>query len=94
MEKYTHVIWDFNGTVLDDVRACINSMNALLAARGLPLLTEERYKKVFGFPVEEYYGRLGLDLAAEDFKTVLAPEWVEQYLKTAIAPPCFRACAP
>ena len=83
MKRYTHVIWDFNGTVLDDVRACIDTMNTLLSARGLPLLTEERYKEVFGFPVEEYYKRLGLDLTAEDFKTVLAPEWVEQYLKNS-----------
>lgn len=87
MKKYTHVIWDFNGTVLDDVAAGIKSMNEILAARSLPLLDVSRYKEVFGFPVEDYYRRLGLDLEKEDFKTVLAPLWVALYLKNSADAP-------
>lgn len=77
---YTHVIWDFNGTVLCDMEAGIRATNEMLAARGLPQLSSlDAYREVFDFPVEDYYRRIGLDLEKEDFKTVLAPLWVSLY---------------
>ncbi len=81
MSKYTHLIWDFNGTVLDDVRHGIDCVNPMLAARGLPIIpNEDAYRAVFGFPIDEYYRRLGFDFEKEDYETVLAPEWVARYL--------------
>ena len=79
--RYTHLIWDFNGTVLDDVRLGIECVNTMLAKRGLPILPdEESYRRVFGFPIDAYYRRLGFDFEKEDYDTVLAPEWVALYL--------------
>jgi len=71
------VIWDFNGTILDDLDLVVRSVNVQLARRELPPLTVDRYRDVFGFPVEEYYRRIGLDpdeepmsdLSAEFFAT-------------------------
>ena len=78
---YTHLIWDFNGTVLDDVRLCMDCVNTMLSKRGLPILAdEESYRRVFGFPIDAYYRRLGFDFEKEDYDTVLAPEWVSLYL--------------
>ena len=75
--KYTHIIWDFNGTVLDDVEAGIRSVNDMLAARGLPVITSvAQYRELFSFPVIDYYRRLGLDVEKEDYYTILAPLWV------------------
>lgn len=76
---YTHLIWDFNGTLLNDVDACIQSANALLSAHGLSTLTStEQYRAVFGFPVIDYYRRLGFDLDRVPFSE-LAVEWMEYY---------------
>lgn len=81
-KNYTHVIWDFNGTVLDDVRLGIDCVNTMLAKRGLPIIpNEDAYRRVFGFPIDEYYRRLGFDFEREDYDTVLAPEWVALYLE-------------
>ena len=81
LHNYTHVIWDFNGTVLDDVRLGIDCVNTMLAKRGLPTLPDEiAYRRVFGFPIEDYYRRVGFDFEKEDYNTVLAPEWVALYL--------------
>ena len=78
---HTHIIWDFNGTLLDDIRLGIDSVNTMLEKRGLPVIPdEETYRHVFGFPVDIYYRRLGFDFEAEDYDTVLAPEWVAHYL--------------
>ncbi len=79
--NYTHVLWDFNGTILDDVDAGIKSVNKLLADRGLPeLQSREDYHKVFGFPIIDYYRRLGFDFDKEPYE-VIAPIWVEEYLR-------------
>jgi phosphoglycolate phosphatase len=78
---YTHVIWDFNGTILDDVAHGIDCVNVMLEKRGLPILPDKTaYRKAFGFPIDEYYRRLGFDFEKEDYDTVLAPEWVALYL--------------
>jgi phosphoglycolate phosphatase len=38
------------------------------------------YRRIFGFPIDEYYRRLGFDFEKEDYDTVLAPEWVDLYV--------------
>lgn len=87
--KYTHVIWDFNGTILDDVEAGILAVNRLLAERGLPVLSgREDYYRVFHFPIRSYYEDLGFDFSVESYEA-LAPKWVALYLTyVAEAPLC------
>ncbi len=78
---HTHLIWDFNGTVLDDVNLGIRCTNTMLTARSLPVIpSADAYREIFGFPIDEYYRRLGFDFEREDYDTVLAPEWVAMYL--------------
>lgn len=85
--NYTHLIWDFNGTILDDVDACIRSANQLLTAHGLPILTSrDEYKSCFGFPIIDYYRRLGFDFDHIAYET-LAPEWVAYYLENVKGAP-------
>ena len=78
MARYRHVIWDWNGTLLDDTAVVVEVMNGLLQSRRLAPLTAERYRQVFTFPVRRYYEALGFDLAAEPFAD-LAAEWVDGF---------------
>jgi phosphoglycolate phosphatase len=78
LDGISHVIWDWNGTLLDDAWLCIEVMNGLLGRRGMTLLDAERYQRVFAFPVREYYRRLGFDFAAEPFEQV-GTEFIEGY---------------
>ena len=66
--KFDSIIWDWNGTLLDDVDIVINSINKLLQDRNLELLNLERYLEVFTFPVRNYYERIGFDLNNEPFE--------------------------
>ena len=76
---YTHIIWDFNGTILDDVQLGIDSLNTLLSRRGKKTLDSiEEYHKIFGFPIIKYYERAGFDFTKEPFE-VVAVEWVDEY---------------
>lgn len=54
-----HVIWDWNGTLLDDVWLCVEVMNDLLDRQSLPRITVDGYRDEFGFPVYNYYTKLG-----------------------------------
>jgi phosphoglycolate phosphatase len=76
--NYRHIIWDWNGTLLDDLDYSIGVMNRLLGRRGLPLLDRARYHAVFDFPVSDYYGRLGLDVSQDNF-AALGQEWMACY---------------
>lgn len=77
---YTHILWDFNGTILNDVETGITSVNTLLRRRGMPLLSNvDDYHEVFMFPIVEYYQKLGFDFERESFDD-LAVEWVNEYL--------------
>ena len=76
--KYKHVIWDWNGTILDDAELCVEIVNQLKKERGLPGLSLEEYRAVFGFPVRDYYTAAGFDFSAESFETV-GKAWVEEY---------------
>lgn len=79
--KYTDVLWDFNGTILSDMEIGIESVNLLLSQRGKKTLSGlEEYRDVFGFPIYEYYERIGFDFSLEPYD-VVAPLWVAEYMK-------------
>ena len=78
ISAYDRIVWDFNGTILDDLWHGIHAVNVLLKKRNLPLILNlDRYYSVFGFPIQEYYGKLGL-LDNDDYDTV-AVEWITEY---------------
>ncbi|MDX2111390.1 MAG: HAD hydrolase-like protein [Verrucomicrobiota bacterium] len=64
------LIWDWNGTLMDDAWLCIHSLNTLLAERGLPLETFEQYRQRFRFPVKGYYEELGFDFSCDDMEQI------------------------
>ena len=72
------IIWDWNGTLLNDLDICISSINVLLEKRKLPLLNKSIYKEVFSFPVKYYYEAIGFDFNKEDF-SIPAHEFIELY---------------
>lgn len=68
LSRYRHVIWDWNGTLLDDLDICVEVMNGLLGEHRLPLIDRAKYHATFDFPVRDYYQRLGLDVAIGAFE--------------------------
>lgn len=75
------IIWDFNGTLYDDVSIEIRAMNRLLTRHGYPPIpSAERYREIFGFPIVDYYRRAGFDFSRHPYEQ-LAPEWVAEYGK-------------
>ncbi|MFR9673907.1 HAD family hydrolase [Streptomyces sp. TR06-5] len=54
----THIVWDWNGTLLHDIHAVLDATNAAFAETGLPALTLERYRELYCVPVPRFYERL------------------------------------
>ena len=65
-----HIIWDWNGTLIDDAWLFVEIMNGELKDRDLPLINIEDYRTYFTFPVKKYYEILGFNFEKENFKEV------------------------
>ncbi|HKK47805.1 MAG TPA: HAD family hydrolase [Alkalispirochaeta sp.] len=75
MFRFDVVIWDWNGTLLDDLWLALETANGMLRRRGLAEMDADRYREIFDFPVEHYYRRAGFDFSVEPF-SVLAQEFI------------------
>ena len=78
MNEINTIIWDWNGTLLDDVDVCIESINILLQKRNIEQITKKHYKEIFTFPVVDYYKKAGFDFDKDTFD-VLAVEFIDIY---------------
>jgi phosphoglycolate phosphatase-like HAD superfamily hydrolase len=63
-----HLVWDWNGTLLDDLALVVAATNASLASVGGPSVTAEEHRRDFRRPVWAYYEYvLGRPLAEGEF---------------------------
>lgn len=77
--KYKYVIWDWNGTLFNDVQISIDAMNHMLEAKEYPQrLDSDLYKSIFSFPVIDYYKKVGLDFDRHPFDE-LAQLFIDLY---------------
>jgi phosphoglycolate phosphatase len=72
---YADVVFDWNGTVIDDVGLALASVNQLCRAGGLVEVTIDVYRQQFCFPIHDFYANLGFDFARHSF-----PALMEDYL--------------
>ena len=68
--RYRHVIWDFNGTLLDDASLCLNIGNEMLLADGREPITIDQYREWIEYPILRYYEKLGYHFTPEEFREV------------------------
>ena len=79
MRRYDYVLWDWNGTLLDDLALNLSVENELLRRRGLfERADKDYYLEHFGFPIIEFYRALGFDFSKEDYADV-ANEYADTY---------------
>lgn len=71
------IFWDWNGTLVADVPLVVKMNNQVFAAHGYRDTSEEEYRRLFRFPVRDYYRDLGV--TDEDFP-IIAKEWNEGYV--------------
>jgi len=80
MTNIQTIIWDWNGTLLNDLNCCIEIMNIMLKKRSLSPITKTHYQNNFSFPVIKYYEKVGFNFKKESF-TKVSEEFIALYRK-------------
>ena len=77
--NYGTIIWDWNGTLLNDVGAAMASVNDMLISRGKRTIDIVRYKECISVPIIGFYEKV-FDLEKEDYNEILK-QYNEGYLR-------------
>lgn len=66
-----HVVFDWNGTLIDDCALAVATVNALRAERGMTEITREHYRRSFRFPISAFYRSMGFELDDHAFSALM-----------------------
>lgn len=72
----TTVFWDWNGTLVADVPLVVRVNNQVFARHGFRLTDEAEYRRLFCFPVKDYYEKMGV---SQEMYYRIAGEWSREY---------------
>jgi phosphoglycolate phosphatase len=72
-----HVIFDWNGTLIDDIDLAVRAANECCVAYGVRPINREIYRAHFCFPIQDFYTALGFD-----FEHLKFADLVRTYLRT------------
>lgn len=69
MSDVGHLVWDWNGTLLDDLTLVVAATNASFASIGGPMVTAAEHRRDFRRPIVDYYAYvLRRPLDEEEFR--------------------------
>lgn len=74
------VIWDWNGTLLNDVDENLKIVNQLLFQRNKSEISFSIYKQLFRMPIKDFYKDVGFEFKEESFDDV-AKKYNQLYKK-------------
>lgn len=77
MKKY--IIWDWNGTIIDDVGIALDAVNDMLREQDRPEITLEEYRKAMDTPILRFYEKF-FDMDVTDFGWIA--ECFQSYYET------------
>jgi len=78
-----NIIFDFNGTILNDAHLCYDIELKMVKELNLPSFSFKFYKDNFVHPVSEYYKKIGLDESKYDYSK-LNEKFFNEYKKRNI----------
>ena len=78
MLQFSHILWDWNGTLLDDSDMCVATLNSVLTEHGLAPIELEHYREIFQFPVHRFYRTLDKELCDHTLKS-MSSQFVTNY---------------
>ena len=73
-----YVLWDWNGTLLDDTQAALDTLNVMLARRGAKPIALKFFRDHFAFPCRPFYDMIGMHVEDSEWDA-LAKEYHDIY---------------
>ena len=80
-----NIIWDWNGTIVDDAWVFVDIMNRFLKKNNLPIISLEDYQQNFCFPIQNYWRSLGFKFTPKEFNK-LNSKFISEYKKNMFLP--------
>ena len=80
LKSKEHIIFDWNGTLINDAFVFVNILNALLEKRNLEKIDLKKYRELFCFPIKDFYKKIGIDVSDKSFER-LRVEFIREYNK-------------
>lgn len=78
-----HIIWDFNGTLLNDTQLSLDVDNNVFEKLGIPAITLDDYKNNMTMPVRDFYSAVGVDYSVHSYETI-ARLWLDEFNQKAV----------
>lgn len=79
MKNYDTIIWDWNGTLIDDINTSLQSVNDMLIKRNMATITLQQYYSYLDTPISKFYEHI-FDMGTITFETI-SKEFTEGYAK-------------
>ena len=80
LKNKEYIIFDWNGTLIDDAFVFVNILNVLLEKRHLEKIDLKKYRELFCFPIKDFYKKIGIDVSDKSFER-LRIEFISEYNK-------------
>lgn len=78
-----HIIWDFNGTLLNDTQLSLDVDNNVFEKLGIPAITIDDYRNNMTMPVRDFYSAVGVDYSVHSYETI-ARLWLDEFNQKAV----------
>lgn len=78
-----HIIWDFNGTLLNDTQLSLDVDNNVFEKLGIPGITLDDYRNNMTMPVRDFYPTVGVDYSIHSYETI-ARLWLDEFNQKAV----------
>ena len=76
--KVKEILWDWNGTLINDTSLCVDILNELLSDYGSDPISNDFYRNHFSFPISGFYKRISLPNTGIDFDKI-SIRFISQY---------------
>ena len=85
-----HIIFDWNGTLVDDAWVFIEILNTILINQKIKKINLKQYRSKFCFPIRDFYENLGVDISRSSFQQI-EKKFVCEYKKLMYRPGLFSS---
>lgn len=80
--KYKHIVWDWNGTILDDAEASAKAVSQILEKRNLGSISVDEYREKLVFPAISMYYDSGISFENESYEDI-SNEYIRNYINNS-----------
>ncbi|MDB6071503.1 MAG: Haloacid dehalogenase domain protein hydrolase [Verrucomicrobiales bacterium] len=81
-----NVIFDWSGTVVDDLPPVVEATNAVLTRYGLEMMDRERFRREFSLPFTAFYERLLPGVEIEELELIFRPAMAASVAPVTVIP--------